>query len=66
MSSKRIEKIELSDGSYMTYEQIIETANDIKIFATNNNIDFSDINNIRQNENLMGIYESSWTSELIA
>jgi len=50
----------------MTYEQIIETANDIKIFATNNNIDFSDINNIRQNENLMGIYESSWTSELIA
>lgn len=50
----------------MTYEQIIKTANDIKIFATNNNIDISDINNIRQNENLMGIYESSWTSELIA
>ena len=66
LSSKRIEKIELSDGSYMTYEQIIKTANDIKIFATNNNIDISDINNIRQNENLMGIYESSWTSELIA
>lgn len=65
MSQKRIEKIELDDGSYITYDDINNITQQMNSYATTNGIDITNINNIKLNEDLMNIFESSWRNDQV-
>ena len=66
LSQRRIERMELADGSYITYNDINNIIQQMNAYATNNGIDITNINNIRQNDGLMNIFENSWKQDKIA
>lgn len=66
LSKKRVERMELADGSYLTYNDINNIIQQMNAYATTNDIDITNINNIRQDDGLMNIFENSWRQDQIA
>ncbi len=57
-----IEKFELSDGSFITSDNIENIIQEMSAYATDKGIDMSSQDNIRNNEALMQIVTSGWQS----
>ena len=61
-STKQIEKIELSDASYMDIEDINMLIGNMTAYAQNNAIEFTGIDSVKNNADLMNLVASSWHS----
>ena len=61
-STKQIEKIELSDASYMDIEDINMLIENMTAYAQNNAIEFTGIDSVKNNADLMNLVASSWHS----
>ena len=55
-----IEKVELADGNYLTNSDIDSLVQQINAYVTENDLDIDSNNDIKQNEQLMQIIQSSW------
>lgn len=58
--SNTIEKIELADGSYISNEDVNQIIQNMTAYAQNNAIEFSGIETVKNNADLMNIVASSW------
>jgi Ca2+-binding RTX toxin-like protein len=59
-SNYSIEKVELSDGSYLSNNDIENIIQQMNAYAQNNGIDMTNTQDVRNNENLMAIVNNSW------
>jgi Ca2+-binding RTX toxin-like protein len=59
-SNYAIEKVELSDGSYLSNGDIENIIQQMSAYAQNNGIDMTNTQDVRNNENLMAIVHNSW------
>ena len=59
-SNYAIEKVELSDGSYLSNVDIENIIQQMNAYAQNNGIDMTNTEAVRNNENLMTIIQNSW------
>ncbi|MDR1614329.1 MAG: hypothetical protein LBS26_02040, partial [Campylobacteraceae bacterium] len=59
-SSSKIERIELSDGSYLTNQDIELIIQSINAYAKDNGISISSNDDIRKSDELMQIVNSYW------
>jgi Ca2+-binding RTX toxin-like protein len=55
-----IEKIELSDGSFLTGEDINRLIQDMSVYAEDNGLDFSGVEDVKRNRELMNIVSGGW------
>lgn len=58
--SGRIERFELSDGKYMTHDDINILIQEMSAFACDHGIDFNSAAAVRNNDELMNIVMNSW------
>jgi len=59
-ASSAIERFELSDGTFLTNTDINQIIQDMTAFAANNDIDLSDVSEVKNNADLMAIIANSW------
>lgn len=57
-----IEKIELSDGSYISNTDVNQIIQNMTAYAQNNAIEFTGIDSVKNNADLMNLVASSWHS----
>ena len=57
-----IEKIELSDGSYISNSDINQIIQNMTAYAQNNAIEFTGIDSVKNNADLMNLVASAWHS----
>lgn len=57
-----IEKIELSDGSYISNSDVNQIIQNMTAYAQNNAIEFTGIDSVKNNADLMNLVTSSWHS----
>lgn len=57
-----IERVELSNGEYLTNTDINQLVNEVITYAANNSISLSNFDDVRNNSNLMDIVTSAWHS----
>lgn len=62
LTNNAIEKIELSDGSYISNNDINQIIQNMTAYAQNNSIEFTGIESVKNNADLMNIIASSWHS----
>lgn len=55
-----IEKVELSNGNYLSNNDIENIIQQMNAYAQNNGIDMTNSQDVRNNENLMTIVHNSW------
>jgi hypothetical protein len=55
-----MEKVELSDGSFLTNGDINKIIQDVTAFASSNGIQFSSIDDAAKNQNLMAMIVQVW------
>jgi len=55
-----MEKVELSDGSFLTNGDINKIIQDVTAFASSNGIQFSSIDDVAKNQNLMAMIVQVW------
>lgn len=60
--SKLIERFELNDGSYMTDADINALIQNMTAYANNNAIEFTGIESVKNNADLMNLVSSAWHS----
>ncbi len=60
--SKLVEKFELNDGSYMTDADINALIQNMTAYANNNAIEFTGIESVKNNADLMNLVASAWHS----
>ena len=60
--NEQIEQIELDNGKYMTSSNIDYIIQQINAYATENNIQLSNVDSIRNNDELMQLVTSGWQS----
>lgn len=58
--SSSVDKIELSDGSYISDEDVNLIIQNMTAYAQNNSIEFTSIDSVKNNDDLMNIVASSW------
>lgn len=58
--SNQVEKLKLSNGTFLTNTDINKIIQDITAFATNNEIELSNISDFKSNSNIMTIVSNSW------
>ena len=61
-SDKSIEKIELSDGSYINIVDINKIIENMTAYAQNNAIEFTGIDTVKNNADLMNLVSTAWHS----
>lgn len=61
-ANKKIERIELSDGSYITDSDINLLIQNMTAYANNNAIEFTGIESVKNNADLMNLVASAWHS----
>jgi Ca2+-binding RTX toxin-like protein len=59
-SNYAIEKVELSNGNYLSNNDIANIIQQMNTYAQNNGIDMTNTQAVRNNENLMAIIHNSW------
>jgi trimeric autotransporter adhesin len=59
-SGQEIERIELSDGHYLTNADINQIVQDMASYAADNGIAFNTVDDVKANQNLMNIVTTSW------
>jgi Ca2+-binding RTX toxin-like protein len=57
-----VEKLELANGLYLTTADINQVIQDINAFATSHGISLTNINDVKNNQDLMTIISNSWHS----
>lgn len=57
-----IEKVQLSDGEYMSASDINSLIQNMTSYATANSIEFTGISDVKNNQNLMIMVANSWHS----
>lgn len=62
LENNAIERIQLSDGKYLSDTDINKIIQNMMSYATNNEIEFTNIESVKNNENLMNLVSSSWHS----
>ena len=55
-----VERIQLSDGKYLSNEDINKIIQNMTSYAANNGIEFTNIESVKNNEDLMNLVASSW------
>ena len=60
IKSNYAETITLSDGSYITNAEINQIIQNMAAYAANNSIEFTNINSVKNNEDLMTLVANSW------
>ena len=60
--SKLVERFELNDGSYMTDADINALIQNMTAYANNNAIEFTGIESVKNNTDLMNLVASAWHS----
>lgn len=55
-----IEQVQLSNGEYMTSADINALIQNMTAYANNNNIEFTCVNNVKNNQDLMTMVANSW------
>ncbi|MBP1732499.1 MAG: hypothetical protein H6Q55_2928 [Deltaproteobacteria bacterium] len=60
------EKVELSDGSFLTDGDINKIIQDMTAFASGNGIQLSSMDDVRKNPELMGMIVQGWHTQMQA
>lgn len=61
-SSTPIERVQLSDGEYISNNDINQLIQNMTAYATANSIEFTNISSVKSNQDLMNLVASSWHS----
>ncbi|WP_421716862.1 calcium-binding protein [Arcobacter arenosus] len=61
-TSKSIEKVQISDGSFITNSDIENLIQNMVAYADENGIDLTNQNEVRENSELMNIVSNSWNT----
>ncbi len=60
LENNTVERIQLSDGKYLSNEDINKIIQNMTSYAANNGIEFTNIESVKNNEDLMNLVASSW------
>ena len=60
IAANAIERVELSNGNYLTNNDITNIIQQMNAYAQNNGIDMTNTQTVRANEDLMTIVQNSW------
>lgn len=59
-STNAVEKIQLSDGTYISNTDVNQLIQTMTAYATANSIQLTNVNDVKSNQDLMNLVASSW------
>ena len=61
-SATAVEKLQLSDGTYISNTDVNQLIQTMTAYATNNNIQLTSVSDVKNNQDLMTMVANSWHS----